>query len=117
MASSVRLNADSSFKALSLDDQFTDKIDDFVNDQLPKTIEQVNKYYDACANNVGAYLEWHNSPPATAARFVPFFGENVVKDEFDKQIVAPTSKDSVNSQYSNYLCGLEDLYNEYWNAQ
>lgn len=101
----------------SSNERLISKKDDLVNDQLPKTIEQVNKYYDACANNVSAYLEWYNSLPVAAARFIPPIGENLVKDEFDKQIVDPVSKDDLNSLYDDYLRDLENLYDEYRNAQ
>lgn len=101
----------------SFNDLFIAKRDSFINDQLPKTIEQVNGYYDACASNVDSYIDWYNSFPVAAGRFIPIIGENMVKDEFDKQIIDPVSKEGINSQYDTYLRGLEGLYDEYWNAE
>lgn len=98
-------------------DQFVARRNDFINGQRRETIEQIDDYYDACARNVDAYIDWYNSLPATAGRFIPIIGENMVRDEFDKQIVDPVSKEDINSQYVFYLHGLENFYDKYWNAK
>lgn len=96
---------------------FVAKRNSFINDQLPKTIDQVNGYYDACASNVDSYIDWYSSLPVAAGRLIPIIGENMVKDEFDKQIIDSVSKEGINSQYDTYLRGLEGLYDEYRNAE
>lgn len=104
-------------EANSFNELFVAKRDNFINEQLPKTIEEVNHYYDACVYSVDGYVDWYNSIPASASRFIPIVGENMVKDEFDKQIIDTASKEDIDSQYDIYLRGLEDLYDEYWNAK
>lgn len=104
-------------EAHSFNNVFNAKRDGFINEQQPKLIDAINQYYDACAGNVEDYVAWYNSFLATAGRFVPVFGKNMVKDEFDKKIIEPVSKEDVDFQYGIYLQGLEDLFDEYWSAE
>lgn len=104
-------------EAQSFNDLFAAKRDSFIDEQRPETIKRVNDYYDACASNVDAYVEWYGGILESAGRLLPIIGENMVRDEFDRQIVAPVSDEDLESQYESYLGGLESLYDEYWSAE
>lgn len=98
-------------------ERFAQERNEYVNAQEPVLVNLVNAYYDNCEANVGAYVEWYESPLITAERIVPVIGENAMRDEFDKQVIAPVSADALNQEYSEFLAGLKDLYEKYWSAE
>lgn len=98
-------------------ERFAQKRDAFIAEHKPALIDVVNSYYDSCEANVDSYAEWFEGPLIGAERLIPIFGENAMKDEFDKQVIAPVSTTAVNEEYEQYLSGLKDLYEEYWSAE
>lgn len=92
--------------------QFAQKKDKFVEEQMPNVLDQVNTYYDRCVANVDRFVEWYESFPANVGIYVPMIGENIVRDEFDKQIANPSEDEALNESYSLFLDGLKDLYQE-----
>lgn len=103
--------------AHSFNQQFVEERDSFIDEQRPKTIQQLNDYYDACIDRVDAYVDWCNGVPVSIGRIIPIFGENMMSDEFDRQIIDPVSTSDVDIQYGAYLHGLEDFYDDYMNAE
>lgn len=95
---------------------FAQERDAFITEHQPALIDVINAYYDSCEANVDSYAEWFEDPLISAERFIPIFGENAMKDEFDKQVVASVSTIVVNEEYERYLSGLKDLYEKYWSA-
>lgn len=98
-------------------ERFAQKRNEYINAQEPALVDLVNAYYDECEAHVGSYVEWYESPLISAERIVPIIGENAMRDEFDKQVIAPVSAESLNQQYGEFLAGLKDLYEEYWSAE
>lgn len=103
--------------ARELNERFAQKRDAFISEHKPALIDAVNAYYDSCEANVASYAEWFDSPLIGMERIVPMIGENAMKDEFEKQVIAPVSTTAVNEEYKQYLSGLKDLYEAYWNAE
>lgn len=98
-------------------ERFAQKRDIFIAEHEPGLIDAVNAYYDSCEANVDSYVQWYESPLVSAERFVPIIGENAMKDEFEKQVIAPVSSEGLNERYRQFLYGLKDLYEEYWNSE
>lgn len=97
--------------------RFAQERDAFIAEHKPSLTDAVNVYYDSCEANIDSYAEWFESPTVSLERFIPVFGENTMKDEFDKQIIDPVSAKNVNEEYKQYLSGLESLYKKYWSAE
>lgn len=97
----------------AFNNQFAQKKDEFVEEQMPNVLDQVNTYYDRCVANVDRFAEWYESFPANVSIHIPIFGENIVRDEFDKQIANLSENEALNESYSLFLNGLKDLYQEY----
>lgn len=98
-------------------EEFDEKKKSFMNEQLPRVVQQVNDYYDACEANIDAYAEWYDSVPVAMARLFPIMKEGMVRDEFVKQIVEPVNAEELNNQYHGFVEGLKGLYSEYWTAE
>ncbi len=98
-------------------ERFAQRRDEYVNTQERALIDLVNTYYDDCEANVNSYVEWYEGPLIAAERIVPVIGENAMRDEFGKQVIAPVSPDALNQRYSEFLAGLKNLYEEYWSAE
>lgn len=103
--------------ATSFIETFTQEKDAYVQEYEPALIDAVNNYYDRCASNSEAYVEWYNSPQGTALRFIPFLGEGSMRDEFEKQVVTAIDAEKLNRQYFEFLAGLKNLYDEFWDAE
>lgn len=97
----------------AFNNQFAQKKDKFVEEQMPNVLDQVNTYYDRCVTNVDRFAEWYESFPANMSIHIPIFGENIVRGEFDKQIANLSENEALNESYSLFLNGLKDLYQEY----
>lgn len=100
----------------AFDEAFAEKRDAFVEDQMPQVLDQVNDYYDRCADRVESYAQWYDGFPQNAARLIPVVGENMVRDEFDRQVAGEVGDGALNERYGGFLDGLKQLYREYWSA-
>lgn len=98
-------------------DEFSQRKETLIGEQLPSVIERVNDYYDACEANIDTYAQWHDGFFGVVTRFVPMAGEGMVKDEFCKQVVDPVDAEELNNQYRSFIEGLKGLHSEYWLAE
>lgn len=103
--------------ARDFEKKFEEEKSAFIDKERPATRDQVNAYYDDCLSNVDSYVSWYEGMLTGAVRIIPLFGENLMRDEFDKQVINPVSHSEVDRQYAVYFNGLNGLYDEYWGAE
>lgn len=103
--------------AESFEQGFSQRRDSYISSETEEMIEVLQSYYDSCSDRVNSYMEWYDSVPGRAARIMPFFGDGIVRDEFVRRVIDPVSQADVENEYSEFLGGLKDLYEEHRTAE
>lgn len=103
--------------AEDFNERFAEKRESYVAEHTTEVLDAVNAYYDSCIDKANSFAEWYESVPASIGRAIPMFGENMVKDEFSKQVIDSIDGGSLDASYGGYLDGLKSLYGEYWSAE
>lgn len=112
----VKEEHDALEEARDYESEFLERRDSFIDVKLPETASSVSDYYEECSANVDSFMEWYDSILGRAARIMPIFGEDIVKDEFVKRVIDPVSSTTVEEKYETFLSGLKGLYDEHANA-